>query len=83
MSGSVDGTVKIFDSKAEGSDPLYASNITKLDVSFADNAQTTEPAVEGKPTPLSKISCITTWKGHVIYGNDGYNLKVWNVENGR
>ncbi|XP_057303960.1 uncharacterized protein LOC130641253 isoform X1 [Hydractinia symbiolongicarpus] len=76
-SGSSDGIIKIHDPKV-GDAAIFV-----LDLATIKIKQESKENVAATPLlNTSKINCITSWNDYVIYGDDGFNVKVLDYQKG-
>lgn len=78
--GSTDGVLKIFNISIAQTDPVFALDPLKLSIKQA--CETDAEKLSKSSLSMSKITCITCWNGLVIYGDEGFNIKVLDYEKG-
>jgi len=78
--GSNDGVLKIFNIIVTQTEPLFVLDPTKVVIKQASEAEGDSQSKSS--LSMSKITCITAWNDLVIYGDEGFNLKVLDYEKG-
>lgn len=83
--GSTTGIIKIYDTTIEKSDDLASAAIFTLDSETVTVNSKSESKTEDQPSHglnMSKINCMVVYDNLVIYGDNGYNIKVLDYEKG-
>jgi len=78
--GSTDGVLKVFNISIAQTDPIFA--LDPSSVSIKQACETESDSQTKSTLSMSKITCITCWNGLVIYGDEGFNIKVLDHEKG-
>ena len=83
-SGSTDGILKIHDPVSKDqSEPHYVLDATKLLVKQAVESEVDVTQIKSMLLTHSKITCIESYKELVIYGDEGFNIKVLDYRKGK
>jgi len=80
-SGSVDGVLKVFNISIAQTDPIFALDPLKVTTKPSLGASDSDES-RGASLSMSKITCITCWNGLVIYGDEGFNIKIIDYNKG-
>ena len=83
-SASTDGIVKVFEVKNNELVVIMDSydDITAVTTFAGDLNPHDTPNTSLLNLPLRRINCMTSFKDCVLWGDDGYNVKAFNVNTG-
>lgn len=79
--GSTDGVLKIYNISITQLEPVFVLDPLKVAIKQACGITANDNQTKSTLS-MSKITCITSWKDLVIYGDEGFNLKVLDYEKG-
>ena len=83
-SGSTDGILKIHDAVSKDqSEPYYVLDTAKLLVKQAVESEVDVTQIKSMLLTHSKITCIESYKHLIIYGDEGFNIKVLDYKKGK
>jgi len=84
VSGSADGILKIFDPNSTDTDKkaLFTLDPDQLSIKQAIESEVDVAQMKTMTLSMTKISCIETYNGLILYGDEGFNIKALDYKKG-